>query len=133
MKPSRKSLIARDLICVIALPGCSGRAETLDHRANRGSGGSQVLNAPYCLVGACRFCNGAKEDADGQARRALIARGVRVVKRATNEQTADRCRDTPVEFPDGSWWRLLADGTREPVHVTDAIEYMTLIHARGTL
>ena len=112
MKPSRKALIARDRICVIALPGCSGRAETLDHRANRGSGGSKVLNAPYCLLGACRFCNGAKEDADGDTRAELIDRGVRVIKMATNQQTAERCRDTPVLFPDGSWWRLLEDGTR---------------------
>ena len=131
MKPSRKALIARDRICVINLPGCSGWAETLDHRANRGSGGSKVLNAAYCLLGACRFCNGAKEDADGDTRAELIDRGVRVQKRATNQQTAERCRDTPVLFPDGSWWRLLEDGTKELVRAADAFQFMELIQVRG--
>lgn len=131
MSVSRLNLIARDRLCVIRLPGCTGWAETLDHRANRGSGGSKVLNAPYCLLGACRFCNSAKEDADGKVRAELIARGVRVVKRATNQQTAELCRDTPVEYPDGIWWRLLEDGTKEAVRTADAIEFMELIHARG--
>ena len=131
MKPSRKALIARDRICVINLPGCSGWAETLDHRANRGSGGSKVLNAPYCLVGSCVRCNGLKEDADGDTRADLIRRGVRVQKRATNQQTAERCRDTPVLFPDGSWWRLLEDGTKELVRAADAFQFMELIQVRG--
>ena len=108
--PTRSELIDRDKVCVINLPGCSGRAETLDHRANRGSGGSKVLNAAYCLIGACRWCNGAKENVTGAVLAELIRRGVRVEKAATNLATALRCHVTPVEYPDGVLRWLTADG-----------------------
>ena len=37
----------------------------------------------------------------------------------------------PVLFPDGSWWRLLEDGTKELVRAADAFQYMGLIQVRG--
>ena len=109
-QPTRSELIARDKVCVINLPGCSGRAETLDHRANRGSGGSKVLNAAYCLIGACKWCNGAKENATGDVLAELKRRGVRVEKAGTNQATAQRCYVTPVVYPDGVSRWLTTDG-----------------------
>lgn len=109
-QPTRAELIERDKVCIINLPGCSGRAETLDHRANRGSGGSKVLNSAYCLIGACKWCNGAKENATGDVLAELKRRGVRVEKAATNMATAVRCHSTPVEYPDGVLRRLTTDG-----------------------
>lgn len=99
----RDRVIARDGgRCVLNLKGCRGVATTADHRANRGAGGSVILNGYACLIAACEPCNGAKEDAHGQTRDDLIARGLRVEKDSTNEKTLARCQTTPVTYPDGS-------------------------------
>lgn len=114
MMPRRtiQIILARDPVCVIAGPNCTVEATVADHRANRGSGGSSVLDAFWCLIGACRLCNGWKEDCTGADRTELERRGVRVLKASTNALTAVRARATPIEYPDGSWWVLLDDGTR---------------------
>lgn len=98
--------------CVLNMWGCAGAATTADHRANRGSGGSTILDNPAVLVAACWACNGAKEDAHGAVRRDLIERGLRVEKDSTNQKTLTRCINTPVRFPDGTLWFLTADGRR---------------------
>lgn len=113
--------------CVIGGPECRVRATVADHRANRGNGGSKLLNDLACLIAACVICNGLKEDADGPYRARLVAHGIRVEKAATNAQTLERCRLRPVLYPDG-WFRLV-EGRREPVNAADAIEYMVLIGA----
>ena len=104
--------------CVINGPRCTGVATCTDHRAGRGAGGSRELNTAACLVAACELCNGFKEDATGYQRDALEARGLRVLKAATNEKTAARCRETPVLYPDGQLYRLDDDGRRTPVTET---------------
>jgi len=101
--------------CVIAGPNCTRTATVADHRANRGVGGSTVLDCPENLVAACGICNGAKEDADADTRRDLIARGVRVVKAATNAATRRRCLVTHVTYPDGRVFFLLPNGDRQEV------------------
>lgn len=101
--------------CVIAGPFCTVVATVADHRANRGHGGSKVLNDPRCLVAACELCNGWKEDAHGEDRERLIYRGIRVEKDSTNAKTVSRCANKTVLYPDGRWFFLLADGTREEV------------------
>jgi 5-methylcytosine-specific restriction endonuclease McrA len=98
--------------CVIAGDQCLGEASTADHRANRGNGGSKVLNDPRALIAACGICNGLKEDSSGQEREELIRRGVKVQKAATNAQTLVLCQYTPVEYPDGAVWFLTTDGRR---------------------
>lgn len=113
-----KRVIARDGgLCVIAGRYCAGDAVTADHRANRGSGGSVVLDNPSNLIAACVICNGQKEDADGAYRAELIERGVRVVKASTNEATVVRCQLTKVRYPDGSEWWLTTDFRRTPSSV----------------
>lgn len=99
--------------CVLELDGCTGQATTADHRANRGSGGSNILNHPSALVAACWSCNGAKEDAHGHDRRSLVDRGLRVSKDSTNQKTLTRCIITPVSYPDGGLFFLLPDGTKQ--------------------
>ncbi|QUY63314.1 Hypotetical protein [Gulosibacter molinativorax] len=92
-----------------------GEATVADHRANRGSGGSRSLDVPHVLIAACTLCNGLKEDAVGLYRESLIDRGIRVLKAATNRETAHRCELAPVQYPDGRWWLLHPDGSRTPV------------------
>jgi len=106
-------VLARDKgICVLRLPGCTLNATVADHRANRGAGGSKVLDAYPVLIAACVLCNNAKENAVGEVLEELKRRGVRILKAATNVQTAKRCRETPVEYPDGTLYWLTLDGRR---------------------
>jgi len=130
-KRTKLGVLARDNhVCVIAGLNCVGVATVVDHRANRGAGGSVVLDSPENLISACPLCNGGKEDADGAYRAELVARGIRVQKRATNAQTAERCTNIPVQYADG-WFRL--EGfARVPIKVLEAVEYMTLIGAITT-
>lgn len=94
--------------CLMALPGCMGEGNVLHHRANRGSGGSRVLDHPAVLVLVCSLCNGAAEDAGSMLRLDLIERGLRVEKAATNAQTLERVKATPVETLDGERWFLIS-------------------------
>jgi 5-methylcytosine-specific restriction endonuclease McrA len=113
---TKAAVITRDGgLCVLALPGCTGEAQTTDHRANRGAGGSRVLNDPVNLVGACVLCNGAKATASGEAREELIRRGITVIPAATHAKTLERARDLPVEYPDGLTYKLIDEHTRELV------------------
>ena len=99
--------------CILQLDdGCTGRSECTDHRAGRGSGGSRVLNHGANLIGACRHCNGAKENATDEARDELIRRGVRVIQDSTNEKTLARAKATPVIYPDGEEYILIDSSTR---------------------
>jgi len=111
-----KRVLTRDKgVCVIALPGCLKVATTADHRANRGSGGSKLLDAFPVLIAACILCNGAKEDAYGLILAELKRRGVRVEKDSTNAKTLARCLSIPVLYPDGVERFLSSDGRAVPV------------------
>lgn len=102
--------------CLMALAGCMGEGNVLHHRANRGAGGSRLLDHPANLVLVCALCNGAAEDAHAITRADLIERGLRVEKAATNAATLDRVIHTPVEYLDGSRWYLLTATTRAEVY-----------------
>ena len=102
--------------CVINGPGCQGVATVADHRANRGAGGSKILNDPANLVAACWIDNGWKEDSTGALRLELVRRGVRVIPDATHAKTLLRAQITPVEYPDGTVALLTSSGLRL-VHV----------------
>jgi 5-methylcytosine-specific restriction endonuclease McrA len=101
-----------DWACVIGLPGCSGRAQYCDHRANRGMGGSKALDVPSNLIGVCWSCNHAKEDSTGATRRELEIRGIRLRNRGWPEDTIAHAEATQVGYPDGSWWLLDRAGGR---------------------
>lgn len=108
-----KAVLERDdHQCVIGGPGCLGAATEPDHRANRGAGGSTVLDDPCALIAACGVCNGWKTTVHGADRRRLIDRGVIVEKAATNASTLTRCTLTPVIYPDGTTYWLTRDGRR---------------------
>lgn len=105
----KRQVIERDGgFCLYALPGCQGEATTTDHRANRGSGGSRVLNDGACLCAICWSCNSAKADAHALVLFDLEERGLYVPKAATNEATLARCKATPVEYLDGERYYLLS-------------------------
>jgi len=87
-KRTKLAVLARDnYVCVIAGLNCVGVATVVDHRANRGSGGSTVLDAPENLIACCPLCNGGKEDADGAYRAELVARGIRNATTAVEHMT----------------------------------------------
>lgn len=101
--------------CLMALPGCLGEGNVPHHRANRGSGGSKVLDHPANLVLVCSLCNGTAEDAGSMLRLDLIERGLRVEKMATNAQTLERVKRTPVTCLEGESWFLIDENTRRHV------------------
>jgi len=111
--------------CVIQGPTCTGTATVPDHRANRGHGGSSLLDSPECLVAVCVLCNGWKEDCVGEAREELIFRGIRVEKPATNALAYLRCLETPVLYPDG--WHVLSGDERLPMSADEVAEYLSLV------
>ena len=111
--------------CVIQCPNCLGVATVADHRANRGSGGSSLLDSPECLIAACWACNGWKEDCVGEDREDLIRCGIRVLKAATNALTYLRCLETPVLYPDGLF--MLCGDVREPMSNGDVADYWALV------
>jgi 5-methylcytosine-specific restriction endonuclease McrA len=113
---TKEAVIRRDDgLCLYRLDGCTGVAQTTDHRAGRGAGGSRVLNHPANLAGVCIICNGEKENATGEVLEDLIRRGLTILKSSTNEKTLTRAKETPVLYPDGKWYRLIDASTRLPV------------------
>lgn len=94
--------------CLMALPGCMGEGNVLHHRANRGAGGSRILDHPAVLVLVCSLCNSRAEDAHAIVRMDLIERGLRVEKAATNAATLERAKRTPVEYLTGQMWFLIS-------------------------
>ena len=119
MIPKRmiRDVIERDNgFCLLAGPFCVGEATVADHRANRGMGGSKVLNSPENLIAACSPCNGWKETAHSIELGFLIERGLRVLRAATVAETLRRCRETPIEDLTGEQWWLTADGRRVPAN-----------------
>lgn len=112
----KKAVIERDGgFCLLALPGCTGEAQTTDHRANRGSGGSTVLDDPANLIAACALCNGAKADAGALVLMELEERGLWVRKDSTNAKTLQRSRETPVEYLDGEQFYLVSATERRHI------------------
>ncbi len=112
----KRQVIQRDGgFCLLALAGCEGEATTTDHRANRGSGGSRVLNDPRCLVAACWHCNGVKADAGEIVLFELESRGLYIRKAATNEETLQRCIAEPVEYLDGQRHYLVSATERRHI------------------
>lgn len=112
---TKRKIIARDGgFCLMMLPGCLGEAQTAHHRANRGAGGSSVLDHPANLCAVCSVCNGLAEDANAITRMDLIERGLRVEKAATNAATLDRAKATPIEAIDGERWLLVSASERRP-------------------
>lgn len=98
--------------CLLALSRCLGEGGVLHHRANKGSGGSKVLDHGANLVLSCSICNSDAEDAGALLRFDLIERGLRVEKAATNAATLERAKRTPVEYLTGQRWFLISDTER---------------------
>jgi 5-methylcytosine-specific restriction endonuclease McrA len=110
----KAAVIQRDGgLCVLNLEGCTGEAQTTDHRANRQAGGSRILNDPTNLVGACVRCNDRKAKAHGGEREDLEQRGINVIPDSTHAKTLARAKKTAVQYPDGFWYWLIDEHTRE--------------------
>lgn len=125
---SKRAVILRDGgFCLLALSGCTGEAQTTDHRANRGSGGSRVLNHGSVLVAACVACNGAKADCHSITLLDLIERGLFVRRAATNESTLIRCQQTPIQDLAGDWWWLIDASTRFPALPVDVARHLEAV------
>ena len=112
----KRAVIERDGgFCLLALHRCTGEAQTTDHRANRGAGGSRVLNDPRNLVAACARCNSDKADGTAMVLMELEDRGLYVRPAATHAATLQRCIDTPVTDLEGRRWLLIDEHTRQEV------------------
>lgn len=61
---NRPIVLARDPLCRLGLPGCTGRSTTVDHVISIARGGSNDLDN---LVGACAHCNQLRGGAEGRA------------------------------------------------------------------
>lgn len=110
----KKAVIDRDGgFCLLALDGCTGEAQTTDHRANRGMGGSTILDDPCNLIAACTLCNGAKADGYGALLLDLESRGLYVRPGATHAKTLERARMTPVTYLDGERFYLLSSREKD--------------------
>lgn len=64
---------------------CLGRADTINHRANRGHGGYQAANRPSNGGAICWLCNGKIED-DTPERKLAILRGMKISRDDDPEQ-----------------------------------------------
>lgn len=112
----KRQVIERDGgFCLLQLHVCTGEAQTTDHRANRGAGGSRLLNDPVNLIAACSLCNGLKADAGSALLLELEGRGLWVRPDSTHEKTLARARRTPVEDLEGRWWMLVSATERVEV------------------
>ena len=100
-------------VCQLNLPGCTYRATVADHRANRGMGGSNVLDNTVNLVAACGLCNGLKETLSGPLLDDLKRRGLRLPRAGTNAETLLFASDSHVKYRDGEWYRLDNSGGRQ--------------------
>ncbi|CAN7516025.1 hypothetical protein LJR042_003522 [Microbacterium maritypicum] len=113
---TKKAVIERDGgFCLLVLPGCTGEAQTTDHRANRGSGGSPTLDDPRNLIAACTLCNGKKADGHAIVLADLEERGLYIRKAATNQKTLLRAIETPVEYLDGDRFYLVSATERRHI------------------
>lgn len=101
--------------CLLALPGCLGEGGVPDHRANRGMGGSDILDDPRNLILACSICNGRKADAHAMTLLQLEMRGLYIRRAATNHKTLQRAIDTPVEYLDGESYYLVSATERRHI------------------
>lgn len=80
---------------------CTGRAEVVNHRLNRGAGGSKLRNGLSNGCAICHTCNGLIES---DARLAAVARA-RGVKLRQGEEPAD----CPIWSPFFHQWVMLSD------------------------
>lgn len=100
-------------VCQLNLPGCTYTATVADHRANRGMGGSDILDNTVNLIAACGLCNGLKETVSGPLLDELKRRGLRLVRAGTNAQTLLYASDSYVQYRSGDWYRLDTTGGRQ--------------------
>jgi 5-methylcytosine-specific restriction endonuclease McrA len=61
---NRAIVLARDPLCRLRLPGCTGRSTTVDHVISVARGGGNSVDN---LVGACAHCNQTRGGAEGRA------------------------------------------------------------------
>lgn len=104
----KRVVFARDGACVPRIC-CTGAVEGLvvHHRANRGMGGSSALwiSLPSNGLVACWKCNAALETFSSLAE--YYAAGWKVRRGQLTPA------EIPVLYPDGRWFLLSADGTRQ--------------------
>lgn len=98
--------LARDLSCVC---GCTGREDTLipHHRANRGHGGSKLLDRPSNILTLCSHTNGLLESDPVWAATARDL-GWKLARWQTPEEAPFYDRGT------GEWYVLDNDYSRRP-------------------
>ena len=84
-----RAVVVRDEMCAMrgTNPACNGRAETANHRLNRGAGGSKLRNGLANACGICHVCNGLIES-DPDLAQIARAQGVKLVEGDVPEDVA---------------------------------------------
>ena len=80
---------------------CTGRADVVNHRLNRGAGGSKLRNGLSNGCAICHTCNGLIES-DSRLAEIARARGVKL-------REGDTPADTPIWSPFFQQWCSLGD------------------------
>lgn len=115
MNQHRETVYRRDWSrCVAAESGTCQGGLTLQHRVNRGMGGSSgVGDGPQWFVTMCAYHNGLLESSADAAARGRWA-GWSLPHLRAPEVLARLVLKYPVLYGDGTWWFLDAEGLRIP-------------------
>jgi len=109
---TRRAVLERDghdCVCRGQLPGACGGHLDMGHIVNRQMGGGDGYDGPEWIVTMCRLHNNLCEDAVGDVRDLIRKLGMSLNKNHT-ALMPERAR---VRYPDGHYYTLNNDGTKE--------------------
>jgi hypothetical protein len=113
-KSQKAEVLARDDgVCLMwgTNPFCAYYADTVNHRINRGSGGSKGLNVTVNACAICSMCNGLIE-ADRHLSSVARLRGVKVRSSHNLQRDIETLIGTALHHPTIGVYYLDAAGTR---------------------
>lgn len=111
----RAEILERDGgVCLMwgSNPFCSYYADTVNHRINRGAGGSKGLNVLVNACAICSVCNGLIES-DSELAAVARERGVKVRSSHNTDRDLVTLRLTPLMHPVWGLYRLTIDGDKD--------------------
>jgi hypothetical protein len=118
-KKQKAEILERDDgVCLMwgSNPFCAYYADTVNHRINRGSGGSKGLNA---TVNGCAICSSCNQMIEHDASLAAVARvrGVKVRSSHNIERDLETLAATPLVHPISGTYRVTEDGDRYSLEI----------------
>lgn len=111
----KREILERDGgVCLMwgSNPQCRYEADTVNHRINRGAGGSRSLNVLVNGCAICSVCNGLIES-DSELAAVARERGVKVRSSHNADRDLVTLRLTPLMHPVWGLYRLSIDGHKD--------------------